>query len=100
MSTYEKECMAILLGISKWKSYLQLREFTIITDHKSLTHLADQKLQQCLQHKVFIKLLGLQYKIQYREGVENRAADALSRQPQEEFTAAVSVAIPKWLETT
>ena len=41
MSTYEKECLAILLAISKWKSYLQHKEFTILTDHKSLTHLSE-----------------------------------------------------------
>lgn len=99
MSTYEKECMAILMAISKWKPYLQHKEFSIVTDHKSLTHLTDQKLQQGLQHKAFIKLLGLQYKIIYRKGVENRAADALSRQPSEDYTAAISTSVPKWLET-
>ena len=41
MSTYEKECMALILAITKWKSYLQRKEFTIATDHHSLIHLDD-----------------------------------------------------------
>lgn len=36
MSTYEKECMAVILVVTKWKPYLQHQEFTILTDHRSL----------------------------------------------------------------
>jgi len=68
MSTYEKECMALILAVTKWKSYLQHREFTIATDHHSLVHLGDQKLLEGMQHKAFIKLLGLQYKIIHKKG--------------------------------
>lgn len=35
LSTYEKECIAILLAVNKWRSYLQHAEFVIQTDHKS-----------------------------------------------------------------
>lgn len=41
MSIYEKECMALILAVTKWKAYLQHKEFTILTDHHSLTHLGD-----------------------------------------------------------
>lgn len=66
LSTYEKECLAVILAIDKWKPYLQHRQFTMVTDHKSLTHLGEQKLS-ILQHKAFVKLLGLQYKMIYKK---------------------------------
>jgi len=64
LSTYEKECLALILAVTKWKSYLQHKEFVILTNHRSLIHLGDQKLMEGMQQKAFVKLLGLQYKIQ------------------------------------
>ena len=67
MSTYE-ECMALILAVTKWKPYLQHKEFTILTDHHSLIHLGDQKLMEGMQQKAFIKLLGLNTKSLTRKG--------------------------------
>ena len=43
--------------------------------------------------------MGLQYKIQYKKGLENKAANALSRQPEPTQLTAISTSTPKWLET-
>jgi hypothetical protein len=95
--TYEKECLAILLAVDKWRSYLQHREFVIRTDQRSLAQLGEQRLTTGIQHKAFVKLLGLQYKIQYKKGATNSAADALShREPQE--ACAISTCTPSWVE--
>lgn len=59
LSTYEKECLALIMAVTKWKSYLQHKEFTILTDQKSLVHLGEQRIQEGMQQKAFIKLLGL-----------------------------------------
>jgi hypothetical protein len=67
LSTYEKEYVAILLAVDQWRSYLQLGEFLIATDQKSLSYLNDQRLHTQWQQKVFTKLLGLQYKIVYKK---------------------------------
>ena len=72
--------------------------FTIATDHHSLEHLGDQKVLEGMQHKAFVKLLGLQYKIIHKKGVENLAADALSRQPENTTLLAASTVTPRWLE--
>jgi hypothetical protein len=81
LSTYEKECLVILLAVDHWRSYLMSGEFTIRTDHRSLVHLDDQRLTTPWQQKAMNKLLGLQYKICYKKGYGNRVADALSRLP-------------------
>jgi len=100
LSTYEKEYMAILLALEQWRSYLQHSEFTIYTDQKSLVELNTQHLHTAWQQKVFTKLLGFQYKIVYRKGVENSAADALSRHPAPQAQIlALSVAVPQWLQS-
>jgi transposase InsO family protein len=98
LSAYEKEYMAILIAVDHWRSYLQLGEFTIYTDQKSLVHLSDQRLHTAWQQKVFTKLLGLQYRIVYKPGIDNRVADALSRRGQEAELMAISVPLPVWFE--
>lgn len=99
LSTYEKECLAILLVVDRWRPYLQHRQFIIQTDHKSLARLHEQRLTTSIQHRAFVKLMGLQYKIQYKKGTLNQAADALSRVHEDEELQALSYCIPKWTES-
>jgi hypothetical protein len=102
LSIYEKEYVAILLVVDQWRYYLQLGEFIISTDWKSLSHLNEHRLHTSWQQKVFTKLMGLNYKIIYKKGVENKVADALSRRPNGDFNLALCMAIsslqPKWLD--
>jgi hypothetical protein len=86
------------MAIDKWRPYLQHQPFIIRTDHKSLLHLVDQRLHTPLQHKAFVKLMGLRYSIQYKKGSTNMAADALSRQFDSAAFMAVSLATPAWLD--
>jgi hypothetical protein len=100
LSTYENEYLAILIVVDQWRSYLLLAEFLIVTDEKGLTHLDDQRLHTYWHHKIFTKLLGLQYRIVYRKESENRVADALSRHsaPPDQLMA-ISTCTPSWLAT-
>ncbi|WVZ95539.1 LOW QUALITY PROTEIN: hypothetical protein U9M48_041292 [Paspalum notatum var. saurae] len=98
LSTYEKEYLAILIAVDQWRHYLQAAEFLTITDHRSLSHLNEQRLHTPWQQKVFAKFLGLQYRIVYRKGSANNAADALSRRPHDiSQSFALSAAVPSWL---
>lgn len=36
LSIYEKEFLALIMAVEKWRQYLQRHEFVIRTDHKSL----------------------------------------------------------------
>jgi hypothetical protein len=44
LSAYEKEYLAILLAVEHWRHYLLQGEFFIHTDHRSLVHLNEQRL--------------------------------------------------------
>jgi hypothetical protein len=98
LSTYEKEFLAILMAVDKWRCYLQRGSFVIRSDHKSLSHLQDQSLATDLQKKAMAKLAGLQFTVQYKKGSENKAADALSRVPAGVQLAAISIATPVWIQ--
>lgn len=98
LSTYDKEFLAILMAVNKWKHYLSPRRFIIKTDHQSLKYLLEQKITTALQQKGMMKLMGFDYEILYKAGRENKAADSLSmRGFEEETSSAITVAIPSWI---
>jgi hypothetical protein len=67
LSVYEKECLAILMAIDKWRPYLQHKKFIIRTNHKSLLLLTEQRVTPKIQHKALVKLMDLDYLIQYKK---------------------------------
>lgn len=79
LSVYERELLAVVFAVQKWSSYLMHKHFIIKTDQKSLKFLLDQAITTPFQHMWIAKLLGYNYEIQYKQGKENVAADALSR---------------------
>lgn len=88
----------MMMAVDKWRSYLQRGQFTIITDHKSLCNLGEQQLATEVQRKAMSKLVGLQFKFQYRRGAENSAADAPSRVGNQFGVAALSICQPTWVQ--
>nr|GEV36121.1 zinc finger, CCHC-type [Tanacetum cinerariifolium] len=80
-STYEKEFLAVILALEKWRGYLMDKHFKIKTHHFSLKYLLDQRVTTPFQAKWLPKLLGYDYDISYKKGSENVVGDALSRVP-------------------
>ncbi|KAK1678256.1 hypothetical protein QYE76_039104 [Lolium multiflorum] len=98
LSIYEKEFLALLMAVDRWRPYLQRDEFIIKTDHHSLCFLEDQNLQSPLQRKAMARLMGLRFKIHYKKGAENHAADSLSRVGHLLAMQTCSEAQPAWLQ--
>jgi hypothetical protein len=95
LSTYEKEAIAILESLKKWRHYLIGSPLIIKTDHQILKFMSDQRVNTGMQHKLMLKLMEFDYLIEYKKGQENKAADALSCQ---EHLAAITTVTPAWTE--
>jgi hypothetical protein len=59
--------------------------------------MGEQRLVQGIQHKLMVKLMGYNYKVEYKKGRENRVADALSRRPQESELMSITTVVPLWI---
>ncbi|KAL9459867.1 hypothetical protein AB3S75_003133 [Citrus x aurantiifolia] len=90
MSTYDKEMLAIVFVVQKWRLYLMGQHFKILTDHCSLKYFHDQRISSPEQQLWLSKLLGFDYEIIYKKGAENSVADALSRRFEDSHFHAIS----------
>ena len=98
LSTYEKEMMALVAAVQRWRPYLLGSRFPIRTDQKSLKFLLNQTISINAQQRWLMKLLGYDYEIEYKRGRENSAADALSRVEGPKTLMAISHPILQWLD--
>ncbi|MCI06562.1 RNA-directed DNA polymerase (Reverse transcriptase) [Trifolium medium] len=88
--------MALVLCIQHWRHYLLGKAFTVYTDHKSLKHFLQQRITSPDQQCWLAKLLGYQFEVKYKPGLENKAADALSR-CHGDVELQTLVSYPTWL---
>lgn len=70
--------MAILEALKKWKHYIASTSVIIQTDQQSLKYIHEQRLIDGIQHKLLVKLLGIDCKVEYKKGRENKVADVES----------------------
>ena len=91
LSTYEKEFLAVVKAVKKWRPYLVGKPFVIKTNHQSLKFLLEQRVGTLTQQKWITKLLGYSFVVEYKKGRDIKAADALSRTMEGVLNSMVSV---------
>jgi RNase H-like domain found in reverse transcriptase/Reverse transcriptase (RNA-dependent DNA polymerase) len=77
---HDKELLAIMHALAKWRVYLQGRPFVIYSDHATLTHLEHQPNLNPKQVRWLGKMQDFHFKIVHIPGKQNVVADTLSRQ--------------------
>ena len=91
LSTYEKEFLALVSAVKRWRPYLVGKPFIIKTDQQSLKFVLEQWIGTPAQQKWITKLLGYSFLVEYKKGKENKAANALSRRLEASDTSADSL---------
>lgn len=81
LSTYETELLAIATAVKMWRPYLLDRVFIVRTDHQSLKFLLEQRIGTPAQQKWLANFFGYAFIVEYKKGVDYKAADALSTRP-------------------
>lgn len=78
---HDTELLAAIEGLEHWRHYFAYSKFpaTILTDHKNLEYFSEKRLLSDRQVRYSERLSKFKVKIVYRPGVQNGAADALSR---------------------
>ena len=78
---HEKEMLAIIRALRKWRNDLLGPEFYVYTDHKTLLNFNTQKDLSRRQARWMEELASFDCKFIYIKGENNSVADALSRYP-------------------
>ena len=80
-STSEKECLAVIYALDKFREFVEYSKFIIETDHQALAWLQRIKEPSGRLARWFMKLQMYDFEIKYRPGSSTHihGADALSR---------------------
>jgi hypothetical protein len=84
LAAYERELIGLVQAVWHWRAYLWGRAFMVKMDHYSLKYPLDQRLATIPQHQWVSKLMGFDFRVEYKPGKSNMVADALSRRETEE----------------
>ena len=88
---HEKEQLAIIRALAKWRTDLLGHKFEVWTDHRTLEHLNTQRDLSRRQARWLEFLSQYDVSIHYIPGNKNNAADALSRLPDTGLPAIASL---------
>jgi len=76
-STYEKECLAVLFGCEKCRSYLEYKEFELHCDNLALCWLLKRVKEVGRLGKWVLRLAPFKFRVKHTRGADNVVAGAL-----------------------
>jgi hypothetical protein len=88
---YDKEMLATMHALAKFRQYLVGAKFVVRTHHNSLKYFLEHKDLNERQQKWVSKIQGYNFDIEYVKGKNNIVADALSRRPSAYSMSEISV---------
>jgi hypothetical protein len=88
---YDKEMLAIMYALAKFRQYHVGARFVVKSDHNSLKYLLEQKDLNERQQKWVSRIQAYDFDIEFVKGKNNVVADALSRRPSIFAMTGVSV---------
>lgn len=78
-SVTQRECLAVIRAIEKFRGYIEGVHFTVHCDHAALSYLKSMKSPTALMSRWLVRLNAFDFTIKYRKGSVNVVPDALSR---------------------
>ena len=81
-SITERELLAVVWALEKWRQYLFAQSFSVYTDHRPITFLKSIRNPKGRIARSITRLQEYDFKLLYRRGSDNQVADCLSRIPE------------------
>ncbi len=91
LAPYDRELLALVHALLKWKHLLLGAAFTVHTDQQALKYLLTAPVRTSRQERWLAKIMRFMPEIKYVKGTDNVVADALSRRVDLAATHASSL---------